>query len=141
MRSPAEIMVDAPVHDVADLVSRAGIYFHTHGRDHAYGMSVSIAEALGTGCYVIAPDLPGMRGYVGAAADLYDDAAGGAALVQQTVHWDDARWTGQWLRATDHAHVNFGAAEVADVMVDQWREVLGVRPAHDAVSQGRRSPT
>ena len=90
--APVEILVDAPLDEVADLVGRAGTYLHTHGRKHMYGMSMSIAEALGTGCYVVAPDLPGMRGYVGDAADLYADASGAAALVQQTVHWDDDRW-------------------------------------------------
>ena len=94
--APVEILVDAPVAEVADLVGRAGIYLHTHGRTHTYGMSVSIAEALGTGAYVVAPDLPGMRSYVGHAADLYRDAAGAAALIQQTAHWDADRWRTQW---------------------------------------------
>jgi glycosyltransferase involved in cell wall biosynthesis len=126
--APVEILVDAPLDEVVDLVGRAGVYLHTHGRDNTYGMSVSIAEALGTGCYVVAPDLPGMRGYVGGAADLYTDAPGAAALVQQTVHWDDDRWIEQWRRAADHAHLEFGATDVAGAMFDQWREVLGVRP-------------
>jgi glycosyltransferase involved in cell wall biosynthesis len=126
--APVEILVDAALDEVVDLVGRAGVYLHTHGRDHTYGMSVSIAEALGTGCYVVAPDLPGMRGYVRGAADLYTDASGAAALVQQTVHWDDDRWTEQWRRAADHAHLRFGATDVAETMLDQWRDVLGVRP-------------
>jgi GT2 family glycosyltransferase len=126
--APVEILVDAPLDEVVDLVGRAGVYLHTHGRDHTYGMSVSIAEALGTGCYVVAPDLPGMRGYVGDAADLYADASGAAAWVQQTVHWDDDRWTRQWRRAADHAHLHYGATDVAEAMLDQWRGVLGVRP-------------
>ncbi|HET6953748.1 MAG TPA: glycosyltransferase [Acidimicrobiales bacterium] len=126
--APVEIVVDLSPAKAAELVAGAGVYLHTHGRDHTYGMSVSIAEALGTGCYVVAPDLPGMRGYVGEAADLYVDAAQAAALVQQTAHWDDARWTDRRRRAADHAHVNFGAADVAGDMVAQWREVLGVRP-------------
>jgi glycosyltransferase involved in cell wall biosynthesis len=126
--APVEILVDAPLDEVVDLVDRAGVYLHTHGRDHTYGMSVSIAEALGTGCYVVAPDLPGMRGYVRGAADLYTDAPGAAALVQQTVHWDDDRWIEQWRRAADYAHLEFGAPDVAEAMLDQWRDVLGVRP-------------
>jgi glycosyltransferase involved in cell wall biosynthesis len=126
--APVEILVDAPLDEVVDLVGRAGVYLHTHGRDHTYGMSVSIAEALGTGCYVVAPDLPGMRGYVRGAADLYTDAPGAAALVQQTVHWDDDRWIEQWRRAADYAHLEFGAPDVAEAMLDQWRDVLGVRP-------------
>jgi glycosyltransferase involved in cell wall biosynthesis len=126
--APVEILVDAPLDEVTDLVGRAGIYLHTHGRKHVYGMSISIAEALGTGCYVIAPDLAGMRGYVGHAGDLYADAAGAAALVQQTVHWDDDRWRQQWCRAADRAHLHHGSRDIAEAMLDQWREVLGVRP-------------
>jgi glycosyltransferase involved in cell wall biosynthesis len=126
--APVEIIVDAPVDEVVDLVGRAGIYLHTHGRTHTYGMSVSIAEALGTGCYVVAPDLPGMRAYVGHAADLYADAGTAAALIQQTVHWDDDRWRAQWRSASDHVHQAYGATDVAETMLDQWREVLGVRP-------------
>jgi hypothetical protein len=68
-----------------------------------------------------------MRGYVGDAADLYADAAGAAALVQQTVHWDDARWRRQWCRAADHAHLHHGSSDVAEAMLEQWREVLGIR--------------
>ena len=126
--APVEILVDAPLDEVTDLVGRAGTYLHTHGRKHVYGMSISIAEALGTGCYVIAPDLPGMRGYVGDAADLYADASGAAALVQQTAHWDDDRWRQQWCCAADHAHLHHGSRDVAEAMLDQWREVLGIRP-------------
>ena len=127
--APVEILVDAPIDEVVDLVGRAGIYLHTHGRDQTYGMSVSIAEALGTGCYVVAPDLHGMRGYVAHVGDVYDDAAGAAALIQQTVHWDEDRWRAQWRRASDHVHLHYGATDVAEAMLDQWREVLGVRAA------------
>jgi hypothetical protein len=45
------------------------------------------------------------------------------------VHWDDDRWTKQWHRAADHAHVRFRAADVAEAMLDQWHEVLGIPPA------------
>jgi hypothetical protein len=45
------------------------------------------------------------------------------------VHWDDDRWNKQWHRAADHAHVRFGAADVAEAMFDEWREVLGFPPA------------
>jgi glycosyltransferase involved in cell wall biosynthesis len=126
--APVEVLVDAPLDEVTDLVARAGIYLHTHGRLHTWGMSVSIAEALGTGCYVVAPDLRGMRAYVGHAADLYPDARHAAALIQQTVHWDDDRWRAQWCSASDHVHRNYGATDVAESMLHQWRDVLGVRP-------------
>ena len=128
--APVEILVDAPVAEVADLVGRAGIYLHTHGRTHTYGMSVSIAEALGTG---------GLRRRSGPARHAQlrrttpptstRDAAGAAALIQQTAHWDADRWRHAVApRPSDHVHLNYGATDVAEAMLDQWRDVLGVRP-------------
>jgi glycosyltransferase involved in cell wall biosynthesis len=125
--APVEIVVDLPPVKTAELVAEAGIYLHTHGTDVTYGMSVSIAEAMGTGCYVLARDLPGMAKFLGDAGDLYRDPAHAAALVQQTRHWDDQRWNQVWHTAADRAHVHFGAAEVAATMLDQWRDALGVR--------------
>jgi glycosyltransferase involved in cell wall biosynthesis len=108
-------------------VAEAGIYLHTHGTRVTYGMSVSIAEAMGTGCYVLGRDLPGMAPYLGDAGDVYRDPAHAAALVQQTRHWEDQRWARVWRTAADRAHVHFGAADVAGTMLAQWRDVLGVR--------------
>jgi hypothetical protein len=125
--APVEIVVDLPHEKAADLVASAGIYLHTHGTAHPLGMPISIAESMGTGCYVLGRDLPGMAGYLGGAGDLYRDAAHAAALVQQTVHWDDDRWTHQWRVASDHAHIHYGASDVALSMLRQWRDMLGVR--------------
>lgn len=126
MQAPAEIVIDVDPEKAAELVAQAGIYLHTHGSTPAYGMSISIAEALGTGCYVLAPDLPGMAAYLRQAGQLYRDGSHAAALIQQTIHWSDDRWQRRWCAAADHAHVNFGAADVAARMLDQWHEVLGV---------------
>lgn len=125
--APVEIVVDLPHEKAADLVASAGIYLHTHGTSHPIGMPISIAEALGTGCYVLCRELPGMADYLGCAGDLYRDAPHAAALVQQTVHWDDDRWAHQWRAASDRAHINYGASDVALTMLRQWRDVLGVR--------------
>ncbi|HEX6238643.1 MAG TPA: glycosyltransferase [Acidimicrobiales bacterium] len=125
--SPVEVLVDVPPGKAAEIVADAGIYLHTHGAGVTYGMSVSIAEAMGTGCYVLGRQLPGMAEYLGDGGDVYRDNAHAAALVQQTCHWDDRRWRGAWRAAADRAHVHFGAVEVAAMMLDQWRDVLGVR--------------
>lgn len=124
--APVEVLVDVPPEKAAELVAQAGTYLHTHGTGVPYGMSVSLAEAMGTGCYVLGRHLPGMVEYLGPAGDVYRDPAHAAALVQQTRHWDDRRWNQAWRVAADWAHVQFGAPEVADTMLRQWREVLGV---------------
>lgn len=128
MHAPVEILIDVEPDKAAELVAQAGVYLHTHGTTPAYGMSISIAEALGTGCYVLAPDLPGMASYLGQAGHLYRDASHAAALIQQTVRWSDDRWRERWCAAADYAHINFGAADVAARMLGQWEQVLGVEP-------------
>lgn len=125
--SPVEVLVDVPPGKAAEIVAGAGVYLHTHGTTVTYGMSVSIAEAMGTGCYVLGRQLPGMAEYLGDGGDVYSDPAHAAALVQQTRHWDERRWNHVWRAAADRAHVHFGAADVAATMLTQWRDVLGVR--------------
>lgn len=125
--APVEILVDVPPEKAAELVAEAGIYLHTHGTQVTYGMSVSIAEAMGTGGYVLGRHLPGMPEYLGDAGGVYRDASHAAALVEQTRHWDDRRWNQAWRTAADRAHLHFGAVEVAATMVAQWRDTLGVR--------------
>lgn len=131
LESPCEILVDVGHAEVADLVSEAGIYLHTHGTEHPVSMPISIAESMATGCWVLGRDLPGMAAYLGEAGSLYggetteDRARAAAALIEASVAWSDARWRETWERASDHAYARFACSDVAEGWVSEWRRAFG----------------
>jgi glycosyltransferase involved in cell wall biosynthesis len=131
--SPVEILEDLPHDEAAALTERAGIVFHTHGENHPVGMPMSIAEAMATGAYVIARDLPGIADYGRDAVDRYTGSSAearadhAAALVNATLAWDDARWEAAAQRSLDVAWVHHPADLVVARMLEVWRERLGVR--------------
>lgn len=130
--SPAEIRVDVPHDEVAELIGRAGLYLHTHGTDHQLGMPISIAEAMATGAHVVARDLPSMDAYLGRAGARYRGdtvearADHAAVLIHDTTRWTERRWREAWLAAVDEAWRRFPADLVMAAMVAEWREILGV---------------
>ena len=127
MGSPCEIRLDVHHDEMAELMSRAGIYLHTHGTDHVVGMPISIVESMATGGYVIARDLPGMADYVGEAGALYDGAtveeraAAAAALVRATTEWSDAKWARVQERAIEQAFRRHAGRDVAERMLRTWQ--------------------
>ena len=133
--SPVEILVDVPHDRMAMLMGEAGIYVHTHGTDHPAGMSMSIAEAVATGAYVLARDLPGIGEYLGGAGALYrgatteERAADVARLVRATLEWPEPRWEDEARKAVDQAFSRYSSREVAEQMVDAWRATFSQLPA------------
>ena len=73
--APVEVLVDLDFEQAASLVGRAGTDVHTHGTDDPVGMPTSIAEAMATGAYVLARDLPGARAFLGRAGATYAGAS------------------------------------------------------------------
>ena len=128
--APVEIRVDAPHDEMSDLVKSAGIYLHTHNDQSPFGMPVSIAEAMATGCYVLAPDLPGCREYVARAGEVYTSAIEASALIRATVMWDDSIWRDVSNRAVDRAFSSFSNLRIAERMVADWEE-LGILASKD----------
>lgn len=130
--SPVEIRVDLSHAEAAELTMAAGIYLHTHGESHPVGMPISIAEAMASGSYVIARDLPGMAAYLDDGGDLYrgvtaeERADHAAALIRATSHWSDEAWHRRSTAALDRAWVSYPSDVVCAQLISRWRERLGV---------------
>lgn len=128
--SPCEIRIDVLQTEVAELVTRAGIYLHTHGTEHAVGMPISIVESMATGAYVLARDLPGTAAYVGGAGRLYsgttvaERAEAAAELIRASSAWSDDEWTEVHRRATEHAYRLHAGRDVAERMLRSWQVVF-----------------
>jgi glycosyltransferase involved in cell wall biosynthesis len=131
--APVDVRQDLSPNEASQLVAEAGIYLHTHGTETPFGMPVSIAEALATGSYVLARDLPGIHHYIGSAGDLYRGesvqarAEHAAAFINATLAWDDRRWADQQRWALDLAWRAFPADVVAADLVEVWRQRLPIR--------------
>ena len=130
--TPAEVRTDLAPDEAAALVHSAGIYLHTHGTEKPFGMPISIAESMATGCFTIVRDLPGAAGYLGQAGALYrgatieERADAAAALVDSTRFWSDEQWHAAAMASVDNAWTRFAADLVAAELVDVWRDRLGV---------------
>ena len=122
MNAPVEIRVDVAHREVAELVAEAGIYLHTHRGQAPFGMPISIAEAMATGSYVLAPELPGCGAYVGDGADLYGSADHAAERIRATTAWDDAIWNDRSIRAIDRVFSQYANGDVAESMIRDWQE-------------------
>ena len=135
--SPCEILVDLPHADAAALVGKAGIYLHTHGTQSPMGMSISISEALATGCFVIARDLPGVAGYLGGTGAMYAGdtvemrADRAAAHIHATEGWTDGQWRRQWKDSVDWAYQRYSCTEVVGDMLRAWKRAEPELPIVD----------
>jgi glycosyltransferase involved in cell wall biosynthesis len=123
--SPVDIRVNVSFPQVAALVRRAGIYLHTHGVVAPFGMPISIAEAMATGCYLIARRCPPAEAYVGPAGRCYDTLDEAEALVRETVTWNDDRWRQARRAAVDHAYRHYVDSAVLPPLVEQWMQMAG----------------
>lgn len=85
-------------------MSEAGIYLDTSDPGaHPFGMPISIAEAMATGCHVVARDGSAARAYVGPAGDFYGTPAQAAGLIRATLSWGDDLWSRRQAEAADRA--------------------------------------
>lgn len=129
--SPVEIHVNLPTEEVAAIVRRAGTYLHTYGDEEPFGMPISIAEAMATGCYILARNRPGAAAYVGPAGHLYETAEQAAQLIHLAEFWYPGQWKEQERRSIEYAHAHYGDVDVLRPILDCWQRVLatGADPA------------
>lgn len=138
--SPVDIRVNVPTEEVAELIRRAGIYLHTYGDEEPFGMPISIAEAMATGCYVLARNLPGAAEYVGAAGRVYGSVADAVALIGATADWYPAQWRACQRTSIEFAHRNYADVCVLEPMLRQWCEVSGQRPRRSEIMTAVHDP-
>lgn len=107
--------------DVAELVRRAGVYLDTSDpRGHPFGMPISIAEALATGCYTLARRVRGAAEYLGGVGAMYDSVAEAAKLIHESLSWDADHMTSSWVNATLRG-AEFRAEAVLRPVIEHWR--------------------
>ncbi len=121
--SPVEIRPNLPHGVTADLFRRAGICLHTHALREPYGMPVSIAEAMATGCCVIGRRSPASEAFIGDAGRVYDTEDEAAALLEETRCWSDADWRAARIRSIDRAFWHFTADRVLQPLYEEWQRL------------------
>lgn len=125
MNSRVELRFDVPRDKIAELVAEAGIYVHTlqrPGLENAtpVGMPISIAEAMATGAYVLAADLPEFQDYVGDAGATYRDLEHAAELIARTANWSAQEWQEAWTRSVERAFRYHADELVLRGILEDW---------------------
>ncbi len=123
--SPVEIKVNVQHEELAELMRQTAVYLHTTGTEQPYGMPMSIAEAMASGCYVIGRNRPGSSEYIGEAGKLYDTAEEAAALLRETESWNQRQWNEAFVKSVDRAYANFVSDKVIEPIVADWRRITG----------------
>ncbi len=128
LQSSVELLVDVPRDEIAKLVKQAGIYIQTArrpGQEFAtpIGMPIGIAEAMATGCVVLAPDLPEFAGYLAGTNALYRDVDEAVSLIAETRDWTDRQWRQAWIKSVDLAFGRHADELVLCDVLDDLREL------------------
>lgn len=125
VKDRVQILVDLLPQIAADINRRAGIYLDTYDpKAHAYGMPISVVEAMATGSYVLSLDLPAARSYIGEAGAFYRNPEDAAKLILETKDWDDARWDRVSGTAIQRA-AGFRDDVILSHLVQDWRALAG----------------
>jgi glycosyltransferase involved in cell wall biosynthesis len=126
VKDRVEIMVDLHPQVAADLNRRAGIYLYTHDpKGHPFGMPISIAEAMATGSYTLALDVPPARAYMAEAGACYRNPEEAAKLITGTSSWTDAEWDLRSKKAIERASC-FRDDVVLSHLIQDWRAIAGL---------------
>lgn len=122
MGSPIEIRENLDWPAATRLLGEAGIYMYTPPT-HRPGMPISVAEAMASGCLVLAPDIEGMSAYLGdSGGRLYRSVEEAADIIRSTEAWSEADWQGAGARAAAHAERHYANTVLGRRLVAIWRE-------------------
>ncbi len=125
VKDRVRMVVDLHPSVAADLNREAGIYLGTHDPNgHQFGMPISISEAMATGSYVISPDVPAARGYMGHAGAFYKNPEEAARLIHETSTWSDQDWDTVAGNAIERAAC-FRDDFVLPHLIQDWRSIVG----------------
>jgi hypothetical protein len=121
--SPVDLRVQVSHAEAAALCRAAGISLYTFCPDLGYGMPISVSEAMGAGCHVLSPNLPGAAGHIGEAGQLYADEDEAVHLILQTEAWDAERWRQVRNASIDRAYRHFVSTTVLRPVLQEWLAV------------------
>jgi glycosyltransferase involved in cell wall biosynthesis len=132
--NPVDIRVNVEPERVPEIVSPAGIYLHTYDRVNPFGMPVSIAEAMATGSFVLAPDREGAAEYIGDAGQIYRSEDEAVEQILATQAWSEQDWAAARARSVERAAHNFADHAVLPALLADWCEIKRRRdPAFDGL--------
>ncbi len=118
-----EVRLNLQREELRSLMQESSIYLRGNGSRHAFGMPVSIAEALGCGLLVVAPDVPVARSYIGDAGRFYNSVPEAVDIVKEALAWPDAAW--QSARSASLARAElYRTDRVLPTILDQWRALV-----------------
>jgi GT2 family glycosyltransferase/glycosyltransferase involved in cell wall biosynthesis len=117
---PVDLRVDRPYAEVEAVVGDAAVYLHSPTLEDPYGMPISIAEAMATGCWVIARRCPEAEAYVGDAGAFYETEDEAAGLIAQSASWPEEEWRNVRRRSVERAFGQFAADVVLRPLLDDW---------------------
>lgn len=107
-----------------EMIRGAGIYLDTSDpAGHPFGMPISIAEALASGCFVLARDCPAVHEYLGACGAVYGSVGEAAKHVLRALKWDYDTWESVGRSARGRAR-DFRSDVVLPKLVEDWERFV-----------------
>lgn len=120
LQRPVDLRVNLQAEEIAALMEEAGIYLHTHGLQLPFGMPISIAEAMGAGCWVLCRRHPAAASYLSDAGRLYDSADEAAERIRESATWSDGERRRVRLRSIERAYTHFADSRVLPTLLEDW---------------------
>lgn len=115
---PVEILHNVSHERCAELIREASVCLRGHDpQSHVYGMPVSIAEAMASGCTVVAREAPEARAYAGSASLFYSSEEEAAEKVQQALSTVPNAAAISWAQ-------QFRSDRVLPPLVEEWRRIV-----------------
>jgi glycosyltransferase involved in cell wall biosynthesis len=122
--NPVEVRENLDWAAAARLLGEAGIYVYTPPT-HRPGMPISVAEAMASGCLVVAPDIEGMRAYLGdSGGRLYRSVEEAAEIIHSTGAWGTTEWRKVQASAAAHAARHYANNVLGPKLVAIWRAAI-----------------
>lgn len=107
------------------MIRTSGIYLDTSDpTGHPFGMPISIAEAMASGCYVLARNSPAVHEYVGSCGAVYDTTEEAADHIERALKWQDDTWESVSASARGRA-ADFRSDVVLPKLVENWIRFTG----------------
>ncbi len=122
--SPAEIRVDVPHADIVPLVLSAGSYLCTQSFQKR-GMPIAVAEALASGCYILAPRLPWLNDMIADQGATYGDPSEAAEAIIETCRWSPQKWASVSASAAKYGFHRFSDQVVLPKVIQAWCAIIG----------------
>lgn len=113
-------------HDaVAEQMRSSGLYFRNHDPgSHPYGMPISAAEAMGSGCVLLARNDPAALAFIGDAGLFYESVEEAVDRLARTLEWDEAEWRRRESISLETAR-RYRTDEVLPAVLEEWRRIVG----------------